>query len=63
MRALIQRIGEMESCKVLLSSYIPDIYLPDVLKEFHSLCGGVLLFEGSDYWFKISLPEELITAN
>ncbi|EHA1066653.1 SMI1/KNR4 family protein [Aeromonas hydrophila] len=63
MRELIQRIGEMENCKVLPPSGIPDIDIPSDLKEFYSLCGGVILFETCDYWFKISSPEELIPAN
>ncbi len=63
MRELLRRIGKMESCKVLPPSGIPEIELPDDLKEFYSFCGGVLLFEGSDYWFNISSPEELIPAN
>ncbi len=63
MRELIQRIGEMENCKVLPPSGIPDMDIPDDLKEFYSLCGGVILFEASDYCFKISTPAELIPAN
>jgi len=63
MRELLQKISEMEGCKVLPPTGIPDINLPDDLTEFYSLCGGVFLFEGSDYWFKISSPEQLIPSN
>ena len=63
MRELLRRINEMERCRVFPHSGIPGIDLPDDLKQFYSLCGGVLLFEGSDYRFKISSAEELIPAN
>ncbi|MEK8130437.1 SMI1/KNR4 family protein [Paenibacillus filicis] len=67
LKQLIDEIKLTYSCNVHPSRGIPRIeenyYLPRDLKEFYSLCGGIQLFQGSDYAVNIVGPEEFVPAN
>lgn len=65
---LLKEIEKIPYCRVLESSGLPSIdktkhILPDDLKKFYSLCGGVALFENEEYPIYIVSPEKFILAN
>ena len=65
---LIEKIKETDDCVVRPSSGIPKIAdkghcLPSDLKEFYSLCGGMILFASKEYAIKIVEPNEFVLAN
>ena len=67
-KGLIELVKNISDCEV----YPPDGYpetlndkhlLPDDLKDFYTLCGGLGLFLESDYPIYISSPKEFVAAN
>ncbi|WP_442869035.1 SMI1/KNR4 family protein [Bacillus sp. BP-3] len=68
MRQLIAQIESLSDCRVLEPAGLPIINekkhsLPEDVKEFYSLCGGMVLFENEEYSVYIVSPQELILAN
>lgn len=65
-KKIINDIQNKSDCRVLPSITLSgDIIkaLPDDIKEFYSLCGGVILFENAPYSVRIVPPNEFVLAN
>jgi hypothetical protein len=65
---LIEQIRMTPDCSVSDPAGLPLIseghVLPDDLREFYELCGGLSLFENAeDYRIAIVLPEQVVLAN
>lgn len=65
---LIELVKKANGCKVQPPSGYPEFFndkhhLPDDLKEFYTLCGGLGLFLESDYPIHIVSPQEFVLAN
>lgn len=64
---LVTKAKALPNCIVLPSSGLPqvenDLTIPDDIKEFYNLCGGMALFEGAAYAVRIVKPEEVVFAN
>ena len=64
---VLVRIRADSLCAVYPPREVPAIQthlkLPEDLKRFYSLCGGLKLFENSNYSFEIISPELLIPSN
>ncbi|MDY7224713.1 SMI1/KNR4 family protein [Halalkalibacterium halodurans] len=65
---LIKQIKNLDHCHVYEPIGLPQInedqhVLPNDLKEFYTLCGGVALYENKDYPIYVVPPEEFILAN
>ena len=64
---ILHRIRGLAGCKVHPPQGLPDVpqphALPDDLRQFYSLCGGLSLLEGAEYPAFISRPKELVPAN
>jgi hypothetical protein len=65
---LIQRIAGAPDCRIFPPSGIPDFpardqALPPDLKAFYERCGGMELFPGSTFGFRIVGPDEFVPAN
>lgn len=65
---LIKKVKSLPNCRVHEPRDLPIIdinkhILPDDLKEFYSLCGGLTLFENEEYQIHIVTPEEFVLAN
>lgn len=65
-KKIIEDIKNKSNCRILPSTTVPaDItgILPDDIKEFYTLCGGIILFEDMPYSVRIVPPEEFVLAN
>lgn len=66
-RELLEKIRNDPECEVLPPAGIPECAencrLPDDIREFYGLCGGVVLFPSSEYHFEIAAPGEFQLAN
>lgn len=67
-KELISQIGTLSHCYVLEPAGLPKIdetkhILPEDLKEFYSLCGGLVLFENKDYTIYVVSPDKFVLAN
>lgn len=67
-REMISKINLLDGCDLFPHSGMPVILhsnhqLPADLREFYSLCGGVVLFAGADYEITIVPPEQFVPAN
>jgi len=66
-KEIISRIERIRDCEVLPPSGKPTIkdgmLLPPDLYEFYDICGGVRLFQKSNYKTNIVTPEEFVLAN
>jgi len=64
--SLIKQIENDSRCEVYKSQGVPSpiegVEIPEDLKEFYSLCGGLVLFEGSKYQWNILSVEEIKNA-
>lgn len=65
---LIELVKKMNDCEVQPPNGYPvfcneEHHLPDDLKEFYTLCGGLGLFLESDYPIYIVSPQEFVLAN
>lgn len=64
---LLERVRRTPGCRVNPPDGMPSIepkhVLPDDLKEFYGLCGGVELFEMSAYRLAIVPPTQFVLAN
>lgn len=64
---LIRQIGGTSGCEVMPPAGQPELpsglALPDDLAAFYALCGGVVLYPGSDYSVRIVGPGEFGSAN
>lgn len=64
---VLSQIKAEPDCSVLPLACLPHVkaehVLPDDLLEFYRLCGGVRLFDSSDYPYRICSPDELVPAN
>ncbi|MED2011232.1 MULTISPECIES: SMI1/KNR4 family protein [Brevibacillus] len=60
-------IKTLPNCIVHPSQGLPEIKgyhdLPNDVREFYTLCGGVSLFQNADYPVNIVSPQEFILAN
>ncbi len=68
MKQLIEIIKTLPNCRVHGPTRLPKFdkdkhVLPSDLKEFYSLCGGLVLFENEEYAIHIVAPEEFVLAN
>src|SRR5438477_13034843 len=67
MASIIDRIRAKNDCKVLPPSGLPTISdthtLPDDLRDFYTICGGVTLFESSYYPTVIVPPHSVVLVN
>lgn len=68
MRQLIEQIESLSDCRVLEPAGLPIIdetnhILPEDVKEFYSLCGGMVLFENEEYSVYIVPSQKFILAN
>jgi len=64
---LLQRIRGLSGCEVYQSQGQPDVsahhVLPDDLRRFYALCGGLSLYERANYPVFFSRPKEVVPAN
>lgn len=64
---LLRKISHLPDCRVLPLQGTPKVEepysLPNDLREFYSLCGGVELFMTQDYPYTIVPPNEFTRAN
>ncbi|GAC43681.1 SMI1/KNR4 family protein [Paenibacillus popilliae] len=64
---LIEMVKSTSNCVVLPPKGIPqtedDLQLPSDLKEFYEICGGIALYQHSDYQINIVSPEDFVLAN
>lgn len=63
---IIEDIKNKSNWRILPSTKVPDdIFdiLPGDIKEFYTLCGGIILFEDMPYSVRIVPPEEFVLAN
>ncbi|MDG5471420.1 SMI1/KNR4 family protein [Jeotgalibacillus sp. ET6] len=65
---LLTQIKALPHCRILESKGLPALngdnhLLPDDLKEFYSLCGGLVLFEKDDYPIHVVSPDKFELAN
>lgn len=67
MEELINKIKNNSDCVVYSPKGIPkcceNCVLPEDLKEFYELCGGIVLHSSKDYTVKIVEPDEFQLAN
>lgn len=65
--SLIQHIKTLEGCLVYPSSGQPKLHdglsIPEDLSEFYKHCGGMDLFNNSEFRIHISSPKELVKSN
>lgn len=66
-KELLKKISTLSDCKVYPPNGLPitdeNLDLPEDVKEFYSLCGGITLYENKDYSIKIAAPDEFVLAN
>lgn len=66
-KSLIEKIKTLPNCKVYSSNGLPKLkerhILPEDIKQFYELCGGVSLFKGESYAINIAMPENFMLAN
>lgn len=65
---LIKKVKALPNCRVHEPTELPIIdenkhILPDDLKDFYTICGGLTLFENAEYPIHIVPPEEFVLAN
>lgn len=63
---LVAAISRDERCIVLPPSgqpVVPGRRTPDDLREFYTICGGINLFQDSNYSWAISSPDHLAPTN
>ncbi|HEX8411237.1 MAG TPA: SMI1/KNR4 family protein [Thermoanaerobaculia bacterium] len=63
---IIQNIAETPGCALLPPRGLPDVApyrLPADVETFYRRCGGCVLYEHSDYPFRIVEPERFVQAN
>lgn len=64
--AALRQIAGLPHCRVNPAKGIPKTggySLPEDLKHFYELCGGVTLFENKDYQCYIVPPDEFVSSN
>ena len=71
-RELVSRIAATPDCTVTAPLKRSDLHLPalheghvlpDDLREFYDICGGLILFERSPYPMMVVPPPEVVLAN
>lgn len=66
-KSLIEQIKLDSECIVYPASGLPTIeegcILPNDIKEFYSMCGGLSLYRDNDYAINILPPERFVLAN
>ncbi|WP_420852123.1 SMI1/KNR4 family protein [Paenibacillus hamazuiensis] len=65
---ILELLGKEQDCTLFPpNNFLPEIeknlVMPDDLKEFYKLCGGVRLFESQLYPITIVRPDEFVLAN
>ena len=64
---VLDHVRGLEGCSVLpptgSPAVVPGLELPSDLKEFYSLCGGLILFQEALFPWRIASPEEFEPAN
>lgn len=66
LKEIIEKIKQTNYCKVYPPKGVPTIdnyELPDDVKEFYLLCGGIVLYENSYFPFEIVPPNKFIHSN
>lgn len=65
--SLIAKVKTLQGSRVSLPGELPSLEksytLPADLKQFYETCGGLTLFQDSDYAVHIVPPEEFVPAN
>lgn len=67
-KQLVTQIKTLPNCRIFEPNGLPIIdetkhILPNDLKEFYRLCGGLVLFENEEYPIYFVSPEKFILAN
>lgn len=67
-KRLLTQISTLPQCRIFEPSGLPVIdeekhILPNDLKEFYSLCGGLVLFENEEYPIYFVSPVKFVLAN
>lgn len=66
-KRIVQQIEEFNNCIISPPTGLPRLdgnhILPEDVKEFYRICGGIKLFEDEDFGVDIVSPEEFILAN
>ena len=67
-KQLLTQINTLPNCRIFEPSRLPIIdvkkhILPNELKEFYSLCGGLVLFENEEYPIYLVSPDKFVLAN
>lgn len=66
-KRLIKEISKLKNCKIKEPEGLPIVekhhFLPNDLKEFYEICGGIDLFENESFSFSIVSPKEFILSN
>lgn len=67
-KQLLTQINTLPNSRIFEPSGLPIIdeekhILPNDLKEFYSLCGGLVLFEDEEYPIYIVSPDKFVLAN
>ncbi len=64
---LIDRVRGLSDCEVLPADGLPQLgpsfVLPDDLKDFYELCGGLTLYRDSPYTAVFVSPDRVVPAN
>ncbi len=64
---LIDRVRGLSDCEVLPAEGLPTIgpsfVLPDDLKTFYEVCGGLILYRGGPYTSVFVSPNRVVPAN
>jgi antitoxin YokJ len=67
MKDLLDKIRNTPDCLVDAPAGMPLIQpehvLPNDLKEFYQLCGGLVLYDSSEYFFSIVPPQDFLLSN
>lgn len=67
-KQLLTQIKNLPHCRILEPNGLPIIdedkhVLPNDLREFYSLCGGLVLFENEKYPIYLVPPDKFVLAN
>lgn len=64
---VVRQVSNTSDCRVYLPSGQPTVgsghFMPDDLREFYDCCGGMILFESSDYPLFVVSPQDFLLAN
>ncbi|MEC0127796.1 MULTISPECIES: SMI1/KNR4 family protein [Paenibacillus] len=66
-KTIVKQIEQFDDCMISPPIGLPRLsenhILPEDVKEFYQICGGIKLFEGKDFGVDIVSPEKFVLAN